>query len=633
MVAGKLINYGADSKTKLFSGNIYTGKPSITFFKSTYKKHTNFAIETIQQTGNVPSLGSSITFDIPDNGDLLYKTHLELTFNDTNASSSNVVPYVGLRAIDYIQFSIGGTVLDKQYSEWMYIWNELSLHHGKKEGYFSMVGGPGKDILYVRNKIIIPLQFWFCRNPGLALPLKAINQTIQIKIQFNRESLINNNSGGSITITNASLWTDIIFLDTAESSKFVTDSHYYLIEQLQKTTENVTGSSTSFNIRLDTITKLIKELFIVGHIDDNNIRNWFNYSNKKNKINDTYQQYSNIYSVSNIIGPNNYTSTSSTPSINKNIITSMKLTLDGNDRFQSRDGTYFNLTQPYQHHTSIPNNVGINVYSFAINPEDLQPSGSCNFDNFSSIKLEGSMSIDSASNSSNVTFTVYVVNYQHLTINGGFFSLSDGGGTTGTSIIDSIYAGTADAGAGTADAGTTVTDASGTTVTDASGTTVTDAAVPDTSYIEIMPGLGGQSLTGQGLIEEDANDPADVSANLLMTNLRPVNNNGTTVNPINLGQQIQITATVQNTKSITQNFKFDVDVIDKNGFTILNGSSDENTLSAGSSINPAVAWKPATSGEYTITASIVDDQNNTLAPPITRTINVTGLGGQSLSGQ
>ena len=108
MVAGKLTSYGADSKKSLFSGNIYTGKPSITFFKSTYKKHTNFAIETIQQTGNVPSLGSSITFDIPDNGDLLYKTHLELTFNDINESASNVVPYIGLKAIDYIEFSIGG---------------------------------------------------------------------------------------------------------------------------------------------------------------------------------------------------------------------------------------------------------------------------------------------------------------------------------------------------------------------------------------------------------------------------------------------------------------------------------------------------------------------------------------------
>jgi hypothetical protein len=629
MVAGILLNYGADNKTSLFSNNIYTGKPSITLFKSTYIKHTNFAIESIQQTGNIPSLGGSITFDIPDNGDLLYKTYLELTLNDANASSSDVVPYVGLRAIDYIEFSIGGTLIDKQYSEWMYIWNELALPPGKKEGYFSMVGGPGKVILHLRNKIIIPLQFWFCRSPKLALPLKAINQSIQIKIQFNPESKINNNSSGSINISNASLWTDIIFLDTTESSNFVNKSHYYLIEQLQKTTQGgIAGTSTSFNIDVgNTITKTIKELFIVGHIDDNNIGNWFNYSNVKNKINNSYQQYSNIYSVSNILGPNNYISSGSL--IAKNIITSMRLTLGGNDRFRARDGNYFNLTQPYQHHTSVPNNVGINVYSFSLNPEELQPSGSCNFNYFSSIKLQGSMSIDSASSSSNITFTIYAINYEHMVINGGYISLgSGGGGATRQNIVDVLIAGTGTGEAGTGEAGTgDAGTGTGEAGTGEAGTgTDTSAAVADTSYIEIIPGLGGQSLTGRGKIEDTTNtiDTDDVSTNLLMTNLRPVDSNGTTVNSISVGQQIQLSAMIQNTQSIPQIFKYNVTVTDKNGLSFDIDSSD-NTLLANSSINPAVAWKPATSGQYTLTASIVDDQNNTLAQPITTTISVTGI--------
>ena len=616
MVAGVLINYGANSNSDLFSNNIYTGKPSITFFKSTYKKHTNFAIETIQQIGNTTSLGSSIVFDIPDNGDLLYKTHLELTFNAD--SSSDVVPYVGLRAIDYIEFLIGGTVLDKQYSEWMYIWNELSLPHGKKEGYFSMVGGPGKNILHVRNKIIIPLQFWFCRNPGLALPLQAINQNIQIKVQFNRESLINNNEGSPVNMINASLWCDIIFLDTTESSKFINDSHYYLFEQLQQLTTSVTGTSTNFNINIDTINHTVKELFIVGHIDDNDKRNWFNYSNKKNIINSAYQQYSNnIYGVSTVIGPNNYNS--STSDINKNIITSMKLTLDGNERVQPRDGTYFNLTQPYQHHTCIPNNVGINVYSFAINPEELQPSGSCNFNNFNSIKLEGGMSIDSASNTSNITFTIYAINYANLTINNGYFSYSGGGGT---SNLDDITEGTAGTGTVASTAVTAGTAGTAGTASTASTATASTASIAEINYINTIPGLEGISLTGDGQIGSDSTNTSDVSTNLLITNLKIINSNGTTVNFIRFGENpVQINATVQNTRSIPQIFKYIVSVTNQDGVNMFEDFINDS-LSANSSMNPAIAWKPITAGQYTITASIIDNQNKPLAPSITLSFNV-----------
>jgi hypothetical protein len=91
--------------------------------------------------------------------------------------------------------------------------------------------------------------------------------------------------------------------------------------------------------------------------------------------------------------------------------------LNGNDRFTQRDGMYFNMIQPFQHHENIPNNTGINVYSFALKPEEHQPSGTLNMSRIDTSFI--SLDYDSAKYNSNSVFAIYAVNYNVLRILSG----------------------------------------------------------------------------------------------------------------------------------------------------------------------------------------------------------------------
>jgi hypothetical protein len=101
-----------------------------------------------------------------------------------------------------------------------------------------------------------------------------------------------------------------------------------------------------------------------------------------------------------------------------------KLLLNGHDRFSERKGTYFNLVQPYQHHTNIPDSPGINVYSFALKPEEHQPSGTCNFSRIDNATLLLSVHPDIASSNLTKKLRVYAVNYNVLRIMSGMGGLA-----------------------------------------------------------------------------------------------------------------------------------------------------------------------------------------------------------------
>ena len=209
----QLVAYGAQ--------DIYlTGNPQITFFKVVYRRHTNFSMETIKQTfnGNVAS-GSTVNATISRNGDLVHKLYL-------NSTSDNIVH--GSAIIDNVELEIGGQRIDRHYQEWMNIWNELSTPESKAIALKSMQGDIGtSSVDGVKGMVQIPLQFWFCRNPGLALPLIALQyHEVKVKIKL-----------GTVTGSlGAELVADYIYLDTDERRRFAQVSHEYLIEQLQKET-------------------------------------------------------------------------------------------------------------------------------------------------------------------------------------------------------------------------------------------------------------------------------------------------------------------------------------------------------------------------------------------------------------
>ena len=182
----QLVAYGAQ--------DIYlTGNPQITFFKVVYRRHTNFSMESIQQNFNgTADFGRKITCTISRNGDLIHKIYLQSTLpqinvNDgatqTNLKAFRWLNWIGHVLIKNIEIEIGGQRIDKHYGDWLHIWNELSQTPGHASGYAEMVGNVPRltQISFTRGDtctvpqytLYIPLQFWFCRNPGLALPLIA----------------------------------------------------------------------------------------------------------------------------------------------------------------------------------------------------------------------------------------------------------------------------------------------------------------------------------------------------------------------------------------------------------------------------------------------------------------------------
>jgi len=377
----QLVAYGAQ--------DVYlTGNPQITFFKVVYRRHTNFALESIEQTFNGSvGWGNRVTSTISRNGDLISRAYLQMSVD----AIPNPVPLLGLRAIDYVELEIGGQKIDKHYGEWMYIWNELSLPISKKQAYHTMVGGSYTS----GDDMFVPLEFWFCRNIGLALPLIGLQyHEVKVNIQFSGSTnMVTSGSPGTLT---ASLWVDYIYLDTDERRKFAQSSHEYLIEQLQFTGKE----SASRKIKLN-FNHPVKELIWTAETDNTTRGNWVDYTNNSTPIpsDRNYTEFANdLNSVST----------------HKNLITSAKLTLNGNDRFAARNGEYFNLIQPFQHHENVPNNVGINVYSFALKPEEHQPSGTLNMSRIDTATLDLEYI-----NQNVALVSVYAINYNVLRILSG----------------------------------------------------------------------------------------------------------------------------------------------------------------------------------------------------------------------
>ena len=411
----QLVAYGAQ--------DIYlTGNPQITFFKVVYRRHTNFAMESIEQTfnGNV-ALGKRVTATISRNGDLIKDMWLECEFTDTEGACYGL----GNAMVKQVEVEIGGQLIDRQYGEWMNIWSELSVPEGKRVGYDAMVGNistthtayADTDTSHTNTNLDVPLMFWFNRNPGLALPLIAL-QYHEVKINIDLETsqnLSKNESTASkqVTLNTCKLWVDYIYLDTDERRRFAQVSHEYLIEQVQFTgNENITGSTKRVDLSFN---HPVKELVWVGQTT-NQARGSGNADTQPCQFTDL--DFSNA-----------------------------KLQLNGHDRFTERRPEYFLNVQTYKHHTHMPrsnratclrtqrddadtaadnetdviaedNAQWIYCYSFALNPEEHQPSGTCNFSRIDNATL--SLTTPGVTG----VLKVFAVNYNVLRVMSGMGGLA-----------------------------------------------------------------------------------------------------------------------------------------------------------------------------------------------------------------
>ena len=386
----QLVAYGAQ--------DIYlTGNPQITFFKVVYRRHTNFSMEAIQQTfsGSLGD-GKRQTATISRNGDLIYRMYFQAEL-ETNASELTYFPNAGSFMIDNVEIEIGGQSIDKHTGDWMEVFSELTerntsaiVSNGSSNGgtlfqNMSGMGGvnagkewadAGTDGFKRIDSVYVPLQFWFCRNPGLALPLIAL-QYHEVKLIVEWNSITNS------APHSCDLYVDYIYLDTDERRRFAQVSHEYLIEQLQY------HSLSTSKINELNFNHPVKELVWTNVKDAS-----YNFDALKD--------------------------------------TNYNIKLNGHDRFESRPMAYFTRTQIWEHHTgpgglstdinitdfaSCNLNDTIGVYSFALKPEEHQPSGTCNFSRIDNAQLVTDKPLVEGG-------TIYAVNYNVLRIMSGMGGLA-----------------------------------------------------------------------------------------------------------------------------------------------------------------------------------------------------------------
>ena len=502
----QLVAYGAQ--------DVYlTGNPQITFWKVTYRRHTNFAMESIEQTFNGQAdFGRRVQCTISRNGDLAYRTYLQVTLpeiNQTDAQKARWLDYPGEQMINSVEVEIGGQRIDRQYGDWMHIWNQLTMTSEQEAGYCKMVGqttqltyitdpafrnvdGPCElngvaQVCEPRNALpettlYVPLQFWYCRNPGLALPLIAL-QYHEVKLNVELKPLdeclwaVDANGAKASGAYNkslvaASLYVDYVFLDTDERRRMAQNPHEYLIEQLQFTGDETIGS-TSNKIRLN-FNHPCKELVWVAQPSANvdyceSFNNGselnvlygaqpFNYSDALDVLPNALSAFSgkntaisgefisgNVFAQSqagdvdlcnNWVGADVSNSGVSDAGAfvlaesalklhcwGQNPVVTAKLQLNGQDRFSEREGSYFDTVQPFQHHTRSPD-TGINVYSFALRPEEHQPSGTCNFSRIDNATLQLVVSSNAVSGDETANVRVYATNYNVLRVMSGMGGLA-----------------------------------------------------------------------------------------------------------------------------------------------------------------------------------------------------------------
>tara|TARA_B100001094_G_scaffold280583_1_gene291471 strand:+ start:37 stop:1179 length:1143 start_codon:yes stop_codon:yes gene_type:complete len=377
-------------------------------------------MEEIVQTENgsvtLTNTGTpSASYTISRNGDLVHKMYLQMDIDSLASAGSSTLGSIFHNLINEIECEIGGQKIDKHYGHWLETWTSLTVPNDRGtrpaaaaagatdsglaigdtfDNAGSGIGGGGMNFsLYDKmtanldtvdgniadtdvdyKKIHIPLQFWFNRNPGLALPLIALQyHEVKIKVLFNSLNTAFGGTTGNEGVSEVKLYTQYIYLDTDERRRFAQVSHEYLIEQLQYQKEGDSPKSVTLNFNHP-----VKELIWVSL-------------------------------------------TGSTPDAAL-LNTTWQLKLNGHDRFSARPLQYFTKQQVYDYHTGY-GGLGsrkdtIAVYSFALKPEEHQPSGTCNFSRIDTAQLNDTAGVHDKD------LHVYAVNYNVLRIMSGMGGLA-----------------------------------------------------------------------------------------------------------------------------------------------------------------------------------------------------------------
>ena len=415
----QLVAYGAQ--------DVYlTGNPEVTFFQAKYKRHTNFAMENIEQTVNGTAANSGrVSVTVARNGDLVGDMYIQLESDEATTTTTAAADcnWVAERAVNNVELSIGGQRIDKHYQKWWRMYSELYLDESKKATWGKMTtAGDGKTVY-------LPLIFFFNRNPGLYLPLIAL-QYHEVRMDFDLAS-------NFTTYLNAGVfkvWANYVYLDTEERRRFAQKGHEYLIEQVQHTgTDTVTADGGTKQVRLS-YNHPVKELVWCFSNTQTNNSLW-NFTTASTDTNIRLES-NQLLAAHHNNGSNCFVNTASsgTPMVMVGLgeatqtafteeavgpLNTFKLILNGQDRFKEQAGKYFNQVQSYNHHTGSPY-PGIYSYSFALKPEEHQPTGTCNFSRIDNAQVQ--VVANTLNNATSLH--MFATNYNVLRIQSGMGGLA-----------------------------------------------------------------------------------------------------------------------------------------------------------------------------------------------------------------
>lgn len=480
--------------------NLYlTNDPQITFFKVVYRRHTNFSIESMPQFFNIkPDFSNRVSCSIAKNGDLINRIYVVVTLPSIPTLPSNVVARwvnnIGFVLLKTVEIEIGGKVIDRHYSEWLYIWNELNKTNNRR-GLDIMTGNVDELIKFNKSinayQLYIPLQFWFCRNQALSLPIIALEHSeVKINVEFNDlekciiagpshtiylndcinlfkpYELLQINGTDSyvqfINFDNTTLKMSYLKVDDTVSLKigdvligvesgystniYDPNSKLYTTIKINNEVLYLTKSNTNFRsiynltisdaflyidyVYLDNMERIkfarSDHEYLIDYCQFDNEKNIYN-SNNKIKIGYSHPTKEIIIraQLNNMIGsfssdPFNFT-TSLNPSYKKSLIKKSVLRLNGFIREEAYDKNFYTYVQSYQHHKSIAP-LGLFLYSFSLNPTEHQPSGSCNFSKIDDISLDVTVEPITYNNPANVK--VYAITLNVLRILNGVAGLA-----------------------------------------------------------------------------------------------------------------------------------------------------------------------------------------------------------------
>lgn len=419
-----------------------TKTPEITFFETEYRQHTPFAMQTVPVLFSSGfSFGNTISCTLDRIGDMVGAMTLNVKMDKITATTEKWINDLGHTLLESVELEIGGQVVDKHYGEWLDIWAEFSQPIGKKDGYHEMVY-KNVSVLTSENEkndddtffdssttitsneqsardIYIPLNFWFCRNPGLALPLIALNHH-KVRVIFKIapfEKCITDKYGtkagdnnkdtppAKFTISTKSndvnatarLLVNYYYLDNERRQEIATKEHKFLIEQLQTTGTISVTKETQFNRYPLEFSHPVKALFWVFQKDNNNSNQNFMYGRVKGLQTDAQA-----------------------------LVNSVQLKVSGQELTENFSSKFFNLLQPYYHNTSVPTiSTDLYSYSFALRPEEYQPTGTLNFSRIENAYLHVNFNRDSMIGTGTkypvafVNFRCYALNYNVFVVTSG----------------------------------------------------------------------------------------------------------------------------------------------------------------------------------------------------------------------